>query len=67
MQNKEIVYFCSNPEFMNILGTEIALVDRKEFTDMIIKRNKDNSFETLDKIYIPMYDNEFYIEGVQCQ
>jgi hypothetical protein len=66
MQNKKIVYFCSTPEFMNILGTEIALIDRQEFTDAIIKKNKDNSFETLDAIYIPMYDDEFYLERTGC-
>jgi hypothetical protein len=66
MRNKKIVYFTKVPEFINILGTEVALVDRCEFTDAIIMKNIDNSFETLDTIYIPMHDEDFYLGRTGC-
>jgi len=64
MKAKKVVYITKMPEFINILGTELALVDRCEFTDIIVKKNIDNSFETLDKIYIPLNQEEFYLEEV---
>jgi hypothetical protein len=67
MENKKkIVYFLGKPEFMNILGTEVALIERTEFTDVIVARNKDDSFETLDTVYIPMRDEDFVLERAGC-
>jgi hypothetical protein len=66
MKNKKVTFFFGKPDFINILGTEIALIDRTEFTEVITVKNSDNSFETLDTIYVPWYDEDYYLESVGC-